>query len=70
MMFTDGLFEVEGPDDEHYNQARLLTAVRERIDMPLHKLLAEILDETRQFSLRKEFDDDVCIVGMEVTRCG
>ena len=70
MMFTDGLFEVEGPDDEHYSQARLLAAVRERIDLPLHKLLAELVDVTRQFSRRKEFDDDVCIVGMEVTRCG
>jgi PAS domain S-box-containing protein len=70
IMFTDGLFEVGGPEDEHYGQERLLAAVRKRFGVPLPKLVFELLAETRQFSLRREFEDDVCLVGMEITRCG
>jgi len=70
MMFTDGLFEVEGPDDERYSQERLLAAVRKRVEVPLPKLFTELLAETRQFSGQKNFADDVCLVGMEVARCG
>ncbi|MDQ3621346.1 MAG: PAS domain S-box protein [Verrucomicrobiota bacterium] len=70
MLFTDGIFEVEGPNEEHYSQERLLAAVCQRIQMPPSRLFSELLAETRQFSLDKAFADDVCLVGMEVMRCG
>ena len=68
MLFTDGLFEVEASDDKIYSRERLMAAVRERISLPSAKLLAELFGEIRQFSKRIEFSDDVCLVGMDVTR--
>jgi serine phosphatase RsbU (regulator of sigma subunit) len=68
MLFTDGLFEVEAPDQKMYSRDRLVAAVRERIRLPSAKLLTELFGEIRQFSERSEFTDDVCLVGMDVTR--
>jgi len=66
MLFTDGLFEVEGPDDQIYSQEDLLGAVRERISLPSDQLLEEVLTEVRRFARRYDFDDDVCVIGVEV----
>ncbi|MEX2382077.1 MAG: SpoIIE family protein phosphatase [Opitutales bacterium] len=68
--FTDGLYEVEGSDDEFYNQEKLFAAVRQRIMLPPQKLFDELLSEIQAFSIRKEFVDDVCLVGMEVAKTG
>ena len=68
MMFTDGLFEVDGPDDQYYDQERLLAAVRKRVELRPPRLFTELLTEIREFSLSKEFGDDVCLVGMEVAQ--
>ncbi len=68
MLFTDGLFEVEAPDDKIYSRERLVDAVRERAGLPSAKLVAELFGEIRHFSKRDNFSDDVCLVGMDVTR--
>ena len=68
MLFTDGLFEVEAPDDKIYSRERLTAAVRERVRLPSANMLAELFGEIRQFSKRTEFSDDVCLVGMDVAR--
>ena len=66
MLFTDGLYEVEGADQELYNHQMLVTAVRKRLKLPPAKLFDELLAEIQRFSLEKQFNDDVCLVGMEV----
>ena len=68
MLFTDGLFEVEADDDKIYSRERLVAAVRERVRLPSAKMLAELFGEIRLFSKSTEFSDDVCLVGMDVTR--
>jgi len=68
MLFTDWLFEVEAPDDKIYSRERLMAAVCERVRLPSAKLIAELFGEIRQFSKRREFSDDVCLVGTDVTR--
>ncbi len=68
MLFTDGLFEVESPDDKIYSRERLIAAVRERVRLPSAELFAQLFGEIRLFSRRTEFSDDVCLVGMDVTR--
>ena len=70
ILFTDGLYEVEGPDHQEYGQERLLAAVRQRTQLPVNQLFDELLVDIRQFSMEKEFDDDVCLVGMEIARLG
>ena len=66
MLFTDGLYEVEGPDHQEFGHERLLAAVRRRAGLPAAQLFDELLAEVKQFSGGKPFADDVCLVGMEI----
>ena len=66
ILFTDGLYEVDGPGQAEYGQERLLAAVRRKASLPAPQLFDEILNEVQQFSQGKEFGDDVCLVGVEL----
>jgi sigma-B regulation protein RsbU (phosphoserine phosphatase) len=70
VLFTDGLYEVEGPDHEEFGLDRLLASTRRRVDLPAVQLFDEMLAEIRQFAAGREFEDDVCLVGMEIARLG
>jgi phosphoserine phosphatase RsbU/P len=64
--FTDGLYEVPGANSEEYGQERLLQAVRKRLALTPAELFDEMLAEVKNFSSQKEFEDDVCLIGMEI----
>jgi len=66
MLFTDGLYEVEGANNEIYSQGLLLSGVQRRVQLPAAKLFDELLHEVRQFAAQEDFMDDVCLVGMEL----
>ncbi len=66
MLFTDGLYEVEGANGELYTQEMLVAAVQQRTTMPAAQLFDELLAEIKTFALGADFMDDVCVVGMEV----
>lgn len=68
LLFTDGLFEVEGPRGQFYDYHRLLRAVEQRSKLPTEELCRGLIDEVQQFSANKEFSDDVCLIAMEVER--
>ena len=70
MLFTDGLYEVDNGNDEEFGQERLLRAVQCRLDLPMDDLFDELLEDVRRFSGKTDFEDDVCLVGMEVARVG
>ena len=70
VLFTDGLYEVLDENQEEYGQQRLLEAVRRRIDHHPPLLFDELLDEVIGFSSSREFDDDVCLLAIEVMRLG
>jgi sigma-B regulation protein RsbU (phosphoserine phosphatase) len=67
-LFTDGLIEAEGANHESFSPERLLAAVRQRAKLPTNELFTGLLDEIKKFSASTEFEDDVCIVGVEVKR--
>jgi sigma-B regulation protein RsbU (phosphoserine phosphatase) len=67
-LFTDGLIEAEGADNESFSAERLLAAVNQRAKLPTNELFAGLLDEIKKFSASSEFEDDVCVVGVEVKR--
>jgi len=69
LLFTDGVFEVEGANGE-YGEARLIAALRRHMKLPPPVLFDELLSEIREFSTSGEFEDDVCMVGMEVAHSG
>ena len=68
LLFTDGLFEVEGAGGELYDQQSLMRAVNRRVDLTAGDLCREVLAEIRQFSANAQFSDDVCLVALEVER--
>jgi serine phosphatase RsbU (regulator of sigma subunit) len=67
MMFTDGLYEVQGADEDLFSQAMLVNSVQKRLSLPAWQLFDELLEEVRNYSGDGKFADDVCLVGMEVS---
>jgi sigma-B regulation protein RsbU (phosphoserine phosphatase) len=65
MLFTDGLYEVQGLNEELYSQERMMMDVQNLLAKSNRELFDELLEAIRVFSVSHEFDDDVCIVGME-----
>lgn len=65
MLFTDGLYEVHAADQSLYTQAMLTAATQKQLQTPAATLFDALLAEVRQFSSNAEFDDDVCIVGLD-----
>jgi phosphoserine phosphatase RsbU/P len=70
MLFTDGLFEVAGPSGELYGEKRLLDMVQHHFQLPTNSLFDTLLAEVRKFSHPRDLADDICLVGMDVTRIG
>ena len=70
LLFTDGLFEVEGPGGEIYDYRRLLESVNRRRELPAFQLCHELIEEVQRFSAGRHFSDDVCLVAMEVGPMG
>jgi phosphoserine phosphatase RsbU/P len=66
LLFTDGLFEVEGADGQYYDQRRLLKSVSQRVDLRAEELCKQLVDEVREFAVSKDFSDDVCLIAIEV----
>jgi sigma-B regulation protein RsbU (phosphoserine phosphatase) len=67
MLFTDGLYEVQGANEELYSQQRLMLDVKNLINEPAGQLFDHLLEAVRAFSISHEFEDDVCLVGVEFT---
>ena len=70
VFFTDGIYEVDNAHHKEYGQERLLRAVTQRSRLPGDQLFDELLQEVRGFSTSTEFEDDVCLVGMEINKIG
>jgi len=65
MLFTDGLYEVQGRNNELYSQAMLVAGVQTRAKFSAPQLFDDLLTEIRGFSEDNRFADDVCLVAME-----
>jgi sigma-B regulation protein RsbU (phosphoserine phosphatase) len=65
MLFTDGLYEVQGPNEELYSQQRLLVDVQNHLNEPAGEMFDHLLETIRAFATDQEFEDDVCLVGMK-----
>jgi sigma-B regulation protein RsbU (phosphoserine phosphatase) len=65
LLFTDGLYEVEGRDGKQFGFERLQEAVGRRIGLPAGQLLDELVAEARRHAASGEFGDDVCLLEIE-----
>ena len=66
VMFTDGVYEISGADNEEYGEQRLLKAFLQHHDFPLPDLFPAILNEAHLFAGEESFDDDICLVGFRL----
>lgn len=67
MLYTDGLYEIEGRHGEQYSPQLLFSAVGKNTQKPCGELFDSLLAEVREFSASSEFEDDVCLVAMEIS---
>ena len=65
MLFTDGLYEVQGQNEELYSQQRLMLDVKNLLHHPPGILFDELISVIRSFANNGEFEDDVCLVGLD-----
>ena len=65
MLFTDGLYEVQGQDEELYSQERLVMDIKNLLHLPSGELFDALLTQMRAFAVSGQFDDDVCLVGVD-----
>ncbi len=68
LIYTDGLFEVEGRDGNHYGQERLVSAFTKFAKFPPSELLDHLLSDIVHFAGKSEFSDDLCVVAVEAAR--
>jgi len=68
LLFTDGLYEVEGNHDTFFNQEMLLDLLRKQVGKTPEKLVDDTVSEVRDFALGHTFTDDVCLIGVEIER--
>ena len=68
LLFTDGLFEVEGVGGLLYDYHQLSRAVNNRATLPTGELCHSLIAEVQQFSASRNFNDDVCLVAMDIER--
>jgi sigma-B regulation protein RsbU (phosphoserine phosphatase) len=66
LLFTDGLFELQGDDSQFFDQTGLLKCVRQRVDLGAGELCRQLVEEVQQFAAEKDFADDVCLIAMDV----
>jgi sigma-B regulation protein RsbU (phosphoserine phosphatase) len=67
MLFTDGLYEVENPQNQLYSEDQLLASARQHAQLPAAQLFDKLLEQIKGFSAGTGFADDVCLVGLEFT---
>ena len=65
-IFTDGLHEVENADGDQLGIQQVEQILTEQKETPLEESLDHILDKARAYSESGEFDDDVCLLAMDV----
>jgi phosphoserine phosphatase RsbU/P len=66
LLFTDGLFEIEGANGQYHDQLRLLQSVTQRAGLCAEELCQQLIDEVQQLAATKDFADDVCLIAMEI----
>ncbi|WP_367874597.1 PP2C family protein-serine/threonine phosphatase [Luteolibacter sp. Populi] len=67
LLYTDGVVEAENPQGKDFGIQRLISTFDESLDGPLAAMPAKIVCEVAAFQKRRNHDDDVCVVAVEVS---
>jgi serine phosphatase RsbU (regulator of sigma subunit) len=68
VLFTDGVFEAAAPDGEEFGPERLAATLAAAEGKPLDATLETLLGEVSKFCGSEAFQDDVCVVAVELTQ--
>ncbi len=68
MLFTDGLYEVEYADGGYFDKESLRGLVAQQVAHPTPALFDAMLASIQRAAAVKEFDDDMCVVGVDITQ--
>lgn len=66
ILYTDGLFEVADEDGIIFGKERLFTGVHEQGHRPISELFDFLLEDAKAFSATRTFEDDVCMLGIQM----
>ena len=66
VLFTDGVLEAENQQGEPFFEKRLMEIITRHSGSPLEEMLDGILSSVLAFSETRHFDDDVCLLGVEM----
>lgn len=66
LLFTDGILEAENDEGEPFLEKRLMETANECCGESLEGMLDVVLSRVLQYSDGHHFDDDVCLLGMEL----
>ncbi len=67
ILFTDGVIEAENPHGEPFLEQRLMSIIAANSHQPIRDALDAILTKVLSFSAIRHFDDDVCLLGVEIS---
>ncbi len=66
MLYTDGIFEAECTENcENFEIERMAATLEANLTARPTELVNLLLDRAQEFCCRKDFDDDVCLVGLK-----
>jgi sigma-B regulation protein RsbU (phosphoserine phosphatase) len=65
ILYTDGLYEVDSQQGEEFGHPALISTLHKYAGLPVEKLFPAVVNEVCQFSERKDFEDDLCMVAIE-----
>jgi sigma-B regulation protein RsbU (phosphoserine phosphatase) len=66
VLFTDGVLEAENQLGEPFFENRLMEIIADHTHSPLDGMLDHILGSVLAFSQTDQFNDDVCLLGIEI----
>jgi serine phosphatase RsbU (regulator of sigma subunit) len=69
ILYTDGLCEATSSDGTTFGNDRLFIAVRDQGHLPTPELFSFLLEDAKAHSGRDAFEDDVCVVGIQMLPC-
>jgi sigma-B regulation protein RsbU (phosphoserine phosphatase) len=70
LLYTDGLYEVEGIEGDLYGQERLTALVEKVMQLPCDQLQSRLVVEAQRFSATGELSDDMCLVSIRLAHLG
>ena len=70
ILFTDGILEAENPRGEPFLEQRLKDVIARHSGQALDTTLDAILAGVLEFANARHFDDDVCLLGVDLSTAG